>query len=106
VLKVEGGQGPIAIHLDGFYRERGNMAIGGQAIDEIAAHATDSTLPASLQNSHGVLPNSWAHAASGSAGASWIGDIGFSGMSINHLENNYGIPPDSTGDEITRIALR
>lgn len=106
VLKLEGGRGPIAIHLDGFYRQNGNMAIGGQAIDEAAARATDPTLPANLQNSHGVLPNSFGNAISGSAGASWVGDIGFAGVSINRLENNYGIPPDGTGDEITRIALR
>lgn len=106
VLKLEGGQGPIAIHLDGFYRQNGNMAIGGQAIDEAAARATDPTLPANLQNSHGVLPNSFGNAISGSAGASWIGDIGFAGVSINRLENNYGIPPDGTGAEITRIDLR
>lgn len=105
-LKVEGGKGPVAIHLDGFYRERGNMAIGGLAIDETAARANDPTLPAGLQNSHGILPNSWAHTVGGSAGASWVGDAGFAGVSINRLENNYGIAPDGTGGEITRIDLR
>ncbi len=105
-LKVEGGQGPVAVHLDGFYRERNNMVIGGPAIDEAAAHVTDRTLPPVLQNSYGVLPNSWGHTISGSAGASWVGDAGFAGISINRLENNYGIPPDGAGADITRIDLR
>lgn len=105
-LKLNSGAGPIALHLDGFYRQSGNMAIGGAAIDEAAAHAADATLPAQLQNSYGILPNSWAHTANGSAGASWIGDLGFAGASFNRLENNYGIPPNGTGDEITRIVLK
>ncbi len=105
-LKVDGGQGPVAIHLDGFYRQRDNIAIGGAAIDEAAARAVDPTLPAGLQNSYGVLLNSSAHAVGGSAGASWIGDAGFAGASINGLKNNYGIPPDGAGNEITRIDLR
>ncbi|MGH8547145.1 MAG: TonB-dependent receptor [Methylococcales bacterium] len=105
-LKLDGGQGPVAMHLDGFYRQRNNIAIGGAAIDEAAARAVDPTLPASLQNSFGVLLNSSAHAVGGSAGASWIGDAGFAGASINRLKNNYGIPPDGTGNEITRIDLR
>ncbi|HUL12429.1 MAG TPA: TonB-dependent receptor plug domain-containing protein, partial [Methylococcaceae bacterium] len=33
-LKIEGGKDLLAFHLDGFYRERGNLHIGGPAIDE------------------------------------------------------------------------
>ncbi|BAW79620.1 TonB-dependent receptor [Candidatus Nitrosoglobus terrae] len=106
VAKIEGGQGPIAIHLDGFYRDHGNMVIGGQAIDEAAARFSDPTLPAQLENSKGVLPNSRGTAISGSAGFSWIGDIGFAGASVNHLFNDYGIPINGTGDDITRIHLQ
>jgi iron complex outermembrane receptor protein len=104
-LKLEGGKGNFAYHLDGFYRDRGNLHIGGAGIDTRAVAVTDPSL-AVVDNPNGFLNNTSANAISGSAGASWIGDPGFAGVSINHLENNYGIAPDGAGEETVRIALR
>jgi iron complex outermembrane receptor protein len=104
VMKIEGGKGNLAYHLDGFYRNRNNLDIGGSAIDVTAAQATDPTLNVT-QNTQGFINNTSAHAISGSAGVSLIGDPGFAGVSINRLENNYGIAPDGTG-ETTRIDLK
>jgi iron complex outermembrane receptor protein len=104
-MKLEGGQGNIAYHLDGFYRHRNNLDIGGSGIDTAAVSITDPTLDI-VDNPNGFLNNTGAEAISGSAGASWIGEPGFAGASINHLENNYGIAPDGTGEETVRIALR
>lgn len=104
-MKIEAGHGPIAYHLDGFYRHRGNLAIGGSAIDTAKASITDPSLEI-VDNPKGHLNNTGAEAISGSAGFSWIGEPGFAGASINHLENNYGIAPDGTGEETVRIALR
>jgi iron complex outermembrane receptor protein len=104
-MKIDGGQGPIAYHLDGFYRHRDNLSIGGSAIDTAKAAITDPALDI-VDNPKGYLNNTGAEAISGSAGLSWIGDHGFAGAAINHLENNYGIAPDGTGDESTRIDLR
>ncbi|CAB1276284.1 TonB-dependent receptor [Candidatus Nitrosacidococcus tergens] len=106
VMKLEGGRDSIAFHIDGFYTKRDNMSIGGQAIDEVAAHVSDPSLPKNLENPHGILPNTFGESISGSVGASWVGNIGFAGIGANHLENNYGIPLDGTGDETTRIALQ
>ena len=105
VLKIEGGKSNLAYHLDGFYRDRNNLDIGGQAIDVNAAQATDAALNV-IQNTYGTIKNTSAHAISGSAGASLIGEPGFAGISINRLENNYGIAPDGSGGEITRIDLK
>ena len=105
-LKIEGGKSHLAYHLDGFYRDRDNLSIGGMAIDELAAYSIDPTLPVPLQNSHGVLPNTSAHAISGSAGLSLVGDPGFAGVAINRLENNYGVPPDGGGGPNVRIDLQ
>ncbi len=105
VLKIEGGKSNLAYHLDGFYRDRNNLDIGGQAIDVNAAQATDPTLNV-IQNTQGFINNTSAHAISGSAGVSLVGDPGFAGISINRLENNYGIAPDGSGGEITRIDLK
>ncbi|MGZ8240301.1 MAG: TonB-dependent receptor [Methylobacter sp.] len=104
-MKLEGGQGNMAYHLDGFYRHRNNLDIGGSGIDTAAVSITDPTLDI-VDNPNGFLNNTGAEAISGSAGASWIGEPGFAGASINHLENNYGIAPDGTGEETVRIALR
>jgi len=104
-MKIDGGQGPIAFHLDGFYRHRDDLSIGGSAIDTAKASITDPSLDI-VDNPHGHLNNTGAEAISGSAGLSFIGEPGFAGASINHLENNYGIAPDGTGEENVRIALR
>ena len=106
-LKLEGGKGPVAVHLDGFYREQGNMHIGGAAIDETAARANDPALADvyPIQNSYGVINNTNARASGGSAGVSWVGDAGFLGAAVNQLDNHYGIPPDGTGGPNVRVDL-
>jgi iron complex outermembrane receptor protein len=107
-LKLEGGAGSVAFHLDGFYRDSGNMKVGGWAIDEAAARAADPVLAETetIQNTRGYVPNTHARARGGTAGLSWVGEPGFAGVSVNRLENNYGIPPDGTGGEPVRVDLR
>jgi iron complex outermembrane receptor protein len=106
-LKLEGGKDKFAYHVDGFYRDQGNMHIGGQPIDEVAARATDPTLQGTpvLDNPFGLLNNSNARSRGGSAGASIIGDVGLVGAAINSLDKNYGIPPNGTGSPPVRIQL-
>jgi len=104
-MKVEGSKDNIAYHLDGFYRHRNNLDIGGSGIDTAKVAITDPSLEI-VDNPTGFLNNTGAEAISGSAGLSWIGAPGFAGVSINNLNNNYGIAPDGTGGETTRIALR
>ncbi|MDD5632523.1 MAG: TonB-dependent receptor [Methylococcales bacterium] len=106
-LKLDGGKDFFAYHLDGFYNDQGNVHIGGQQIDESAARATDPTLEGTpvLENPVGVINNSNARSRGGSAGASLISDVGLAGAAINSLENNYGIPPNGTGNPSTRIQM-
>jgi iron complex outermembrane receptor protein len=106
-LKLEGGKDKFAYHVDGFYRDQGNMHIGGQPIDEAAARATDPTLEGTpvLQNPFGLINNSNARSRGGSAGASIVDDFGLAGAAINSLEKNYGIPPNGTGSPPVRIQL-
>ncbi len=91
-FKVEGGKGMLAWHLDGFYRDSINQQIAENAIKGI--------------NDGGRLLNSNTRAQSGTAGFSFIGDRGFAGFSINHLDNNYGVPPGDEPDEEIRIDLK
>jgi len=105
-MKLEGGKDHFAYHLDGFFRDRANVDIGGNAIDINAARQVDPTLPNTLQNTDGYIGNTSSDALSGSAGVSLLGETGFAGVSMNRLENNYGIAPDGTGGEIVRIDLK
>jgi iron complex outermembrane receptor protein len=108
VLNMEGSQAGLAYHLDGFYRARGNAQIGGTAIDEDAARATEPSLAQlpSLRNTRGFIDHTQAHAIGGTAGLSYIGAAGFAGAAINRLENTYGIPQDGSGGAPTRIDMR
>ena len=96
-FKLEGGQGILAWHLDGFFRESIPMQIPGLAIDEAAeaeSHDEENS-EAEVFNSDGRLLNTNARTHSGTAGFSMIGDRGFIGFSVNHLDNNYGVPPSA-----------
>ena len=106
-LKLEGGKDMFAYHLDGFYRDQGNVHVGGQPIDEAAARATNPTLEGTpvLENPEGVITNSNARSRGGSVGASVVGDVGLAGAAINTLESNYGIPPNGTGSPPVRIQM-
>jgi iron complex outermembrane receptor protein len=104
-MKLEGGKSNIAYHLDGFYRNRNNLAIGGNGIDTAAVAVTDPSIKV-VDNPKGILSNTSAEAISGSAGLSWLVEPGFAGASINRLDNNYGIAPDGQGLKTTRILLR
>jgi iron complex outermembrane receptor protein len=106
-LKLDGGKGLFAYHVDGFYNDQGNTHIGGQPIDEEAARATDPTLQGTpvLDNPKGVINNTNGRSRGGSAGASIIGDVGLVGAAINSLENNYGIPPNGTGGAPIRVQM-
>jgi iron complex outermembrane receptor protein len=102
VLKFDGGRGLFAWHADGFYRDRDQVAIRGFAIDR-SAEALLGNVTASRRK--GFIPNSDARAKGGSVGFSAVDDWGFAGVSVNRLENDYGIPPTGNGEENVRIDL-
>lgn len=104
-MKLEGSKNQLAYHLDGSYRHRHNLDIGGSGIDTAKVAITDPELKV-IDNPKGYLNNTGAEAISGSAGLSWIDNFGFAGASINNLNNTYGIAPDGTGEEIVKIAMR
>lgn len=84
-FKLEGGKDMLAWHLDGFYRDSINQQIADNAVQGV--------------DDGGRLLNSNTRARSGTAGFSIIGDKGFIGFSINHLDNNYGVPAGEGHDE-------
>jgi iron complex outermembrane receptor protein len=74
------GVGNVAIHADGFYRDSDNYKIPEKdGVDEVASSAAESS--------------------GFTLGTSYILDNGFVGVSYQNLEQEYGIPGHSHGDE-------
>ncbi len=95
VMKIDTGKDHVALHLDGFYRQNGNMTIPGYAIDDAAyARMNGGALP--QVNTRGYLANSAGNAIGGTVGLSWVDDWGYSGASYNNRNDYYGIPPDGS----------
>lgn len=86
--------GDVAIHIDGIKRDSENMEIPGYA-QKNPENVSETT--------KGYIANTDAQYTAGTLGASYIGDDGFVGVSVNKLDNNYGVPPDS--DEFVRIDM-
>ncbi len=84
-LKHEGRVENFAWHVDGFFRKSKSYHVpsGG--------------------NNSGIIDNTDTQSWSGTFGSSWIDNWGMIGFSINHLDNNYGVPPV---DELVRINLQ
>ena len=99
VLRLDGGAGNIAWHLDGSWREADDYRIPGEARfgddhDEEAHdeedHAEDDH--DGEHNDSNRLANSFVESQSGTAGLSWIGERSFIGGSFRAYNSEYGIP--------------
>jgi iron complex outermembrane recepter protein len=82
--RLETGSGRLAVHVDGFARENDEVEIPGTADIDGEGDA-------------GEIANSNAEASAGTLGMSWVEDWGFVGASVNHMENEYGIPGGAHG---------
>lgn len=93
---IEGSVGSVAVHVDTAinnnqnYRIPGNsiLAPGGWSVPPEGADATNYT---------GKLPNSFNNQNNLGVGASYIGKSGYTGISVERLNNNYGIPTPEGG---------
>jgi iron complex outermembrane receptor protein len=98
VGKVDVGQGLLAAHFDGYFRNSGNQQIPGRPIDVVAATQQGYLNPNEpFFNPIGYVPNSQAQSYGGTAGFSLVGDPGFAGFAVNYMENTYGIPGTGQG---------
>ncbi len=77
---MDGAAGHVGMHIDGNWRDAGDYKIPGNRV------LGDPT------SASGRLPDSDTSERSIGAGASYIRDWGYVGLSANHLSNNYGIP--------------
>ncbi len=81
----EGGDGAFAFHFSGLIRERNDLEIPAYAINDVNAE----------ENTRGFIANTDGETSSYSIGASSHFEKGFWGLSVNQLNNEYGIPPGS-----------
>jgi len=87
---LDGSHGKIGWHLDGNWRNTSDYEIPGSRVLNDPA------------SGRGRLPNSDTTERSAGAGASWIDDFGYVGVSASHMTNVYGIPTE----EGSRISQR
>lgn len=92
VVKLEGGVGNFAWHLDGVRRDSNNITFDGYAINPSTVDINDSEALEQLLDSRGRLANSDTEAESKTFGLSRILDDGYFGVAVNRLDNDYGIP--------------
>jgi iron complex outermembrane receptor protein len=88
VLKIEGGSGPFAFHLDGVKRDSNDINIPGYATNP----AFDTP-----EGKKDVIENTDSDMDTFTFGASFVGDNGFFGLAVSELSNNYGIPAGTHG---------
>jgi len=113
-LRLNGGGGSFAWHLDGSWRDADDYDIPGPAErdfghdDHEAHHGDHHDEHDHDDHDHeghdhegdgsGTLDNSFVETLSGTIGGSWIGSRGFLGASVRRFETEYGIPaPHSHG---------
>ena len=94
VASFNAAAGNVAFHIDGVKRESNDLDIPSYAQKNPEDPATASK---------GFIPNTDAKSKSGTLGVSYIDGDDFIGISVNKLDNNYGVPPD--GDELVRIDM-
>lgn len=88
------GLGNFGLHADGFWRDADDYKIPGPAETE-HDHEED--------HHEKRLANSWSEASGGNIGGSYLGENGFIGTSIGHIDRQYGIPGHGHGDELIDV---
>ena len=99
-LEVDGGFGSVAVHVDTAINNANNYRIPGSATQSQGEPAGGWTVPPSGNggnNYTGKLPNSFSNQNNLGVGVSYIGQNGYTGVSVERLNNNYGIPTPEGG---------
>lgn len=108
-LRLDGGSGTFAFHVDAFYRDADEYEIPGfaesAALRELEEAEHEGEEEHEEEHDHegeeafGTLPNSQMEAWGGAAGLSYIGERGFIGMSVSTYDAEYGLPGHSHNHE-------
>lgn len=99
-LEVDGAFGSIAVHVDTAINNANNYRIPGNSTQSQGEPAGGWTVPSTGNNGNnysGKLPNSFSNQNNLGVGVSHIGESGYTGVSVERLNNNYGIPTPEGG---------
>ncbi len=94
-VKLNGGKGRVAWHVDGTLKHGDDYAIPGFA----ESTRVRSQASADDGGARGTLPGSRYRTKSGAGGLSYIDDWGFIGASVSELAANYGLPGGHSHDD-------
>jgi iron complex outermembrane receptor protein len=97
-LEVDGAFGSVAVHVDTAINNANNYRIPGYA-NQGGPNQEWSINPGEPQSVpySGKLPNSFSNQNNLGIGVSYIGESGYTGISVERLNNNYGIPTPDGG---------
>jgi iron complex outermembrane receptor protein len=99
-LEVDSAFGSVAVHVDTAINNANNYRIPGNSTQSQGEPIGGWTVPPSGNggnNYSGKLPNSFSNQNNLGVGASYIGQNGYTGVSVERLNNNYGIPTPEGG---------
>lgn len=99
-VEVDGAFGSVAVHVDTAINNANNYRIPGNSTQSQGEPAGGWTVPPngnSGNNYSGKLPNSFSYQNNLGLGISHIGESGYTGVSVERLNNNYGIPTPEGG---------
>ena len=95
-IELDGAVGSVAVHVDTAINNANNYTIPGGSIQSpggwtVPPDGIDAT------NYTGKLPNTFSNQNNLGVGVSYIGNSGYTGVSVERLNNNYGIPTPEGG---------
>jgi iron complex outermembrane receptor protein len=100
-MKLNGGSGRVAWHLDGVRKEGDDYKIPGFVRSSRLRSLTGSN----ATEPRGKLPGSAFDSSSGAVGAAFIDDWGFVGAAISRISADYGLPgsDDVAGNPVLEL---
>ncbi|MGV0982145.1 MAG: TonB-dependent receptor [Polynucleobacter sp.] len=99
-VEVDSAFGSVAVHVDTAINNANNYRIPGDSTQSQGEPAAGWSIPPGGDdgnNYSGKLPNSFSNQNNLGAGVSYIGQNGYTGVSVERLNNNYGIPTPEGG---------
>ena len=99
-LELDGAFGSVAVHVDTAINNANNYSIPGNSTQSQGEPVGGWTVPPEGNggnNYTGKLPNTFSNQNNLGFGVSYIGQSGYTGVSVERLNNNYGIPTPEGG---------
>ena len=94
---IESSVGSVAVHVDTAINNNQNYRIPGNSTQGGPNQVWGVPPGGPFENYTGKLPNSFNNQNNLGVGASYIGKSGYTGISVERLNNNYGIPTPEGG---------